>query len=674
MNRLTLSLALSFGLAGLAGCGVTDPNADPIVPSDAALYRFSDCADVKDYVADAWLETVVRARYGGWWGATLAEGDGASPPAAGDRGSDAPTDFSETNTQEEGVDEPDIVKTDGTHVYVVQSQRQELTIVQSWPVEDAEVVGRVAIEGYPMSMFLSGDRAVVFSQIWGWNEAGDTPYRDGYATRMTVIDVSDRGAPAIERTIDVDGWMSSARLVEDDLYVVLDSYAYVPNELWELTWSEDLELPEYDWEASDEEQEAIRHQAREILRPLVEEMVDDTDIDQILPKQYLGEPGQNELDVEGYIACRDVYHPEGTSEPGVLSVAHLDLGDDDGELSATGVMANGWTVYASQKNLYVAQSSWFWWWGWGDLDLDTHIHKFSLEGESSRYQGSGSVQGWLWNQFALSEFDGYLRVATTDIDWWWGTQEGDEEGGNNVFVLDERLRQVGEVTGFAKGEQIYASRFMGDEGYVVTFRQIDPLFTFDLSDPESPKLMGELEMPGFSSYLHPYGYGRLIGVGMDGDEEGRISGLSVNLFDVSDLKDPRRIDQIVVNSEEWSWSEALWNHHAFTLHRDVLNFPIYTWNHDQGFSGMLSVAVTEDSLTEIGRVGHAELVDDSECIYAFYDERETRECPDYYWYAAMRRSVVIEDNLFSISDYGIKVTDLNDPSTEITRVLFWPLD
>ena len=629
-------------------------------------------------MADAWLETVVRQRYGGGWYFDRAmSGDAEASPSAG--AADGPTDYSETNTQEAGVDEPDIVKTDGNFVYVLQQHRSELTIVQSWPVDTSEVVGRLEIEGHPMSMFLAGDRIAVFSHVWGNYdpEIGgvDTPYRDGYATRVTLIDVSDRSAPRVERTLDVDGWMTNARLLEDDLYLVFQAPSWVPSEIWELVWSKDLGLPEYDWEASEEEQEAIRAQAREILRPIVNEHVEDTDIDQLLPRQY-EQPAGDPMVSKPLLACDDVYHPEGMSDPSVLGMAHVDLGSADSEMTATGVMASGWTVYASQENLYVAQSSWWWWWGWGDLDMETHIHKFSLEGAESAYQGSGSVQGWLWQQFAMSEHEDHLRVATTDIDWWWGVAEGEEQGGNNVYVLDKEMAQVGAVEGFAPGEQVFAARFLGDEGYVVTFRQVDPLFTFDLSDPVNPKLMGELHMPGFSSYLHPYGDGRLIGVGMDGDDDGNIRGLAINLFDVSDLTEPTRIDQIVVNSDDWSWSEALWNHHAFTLHRDVLSLPIYTWDRQwsEGFSGMLSVAVSNDDLETVGRVSHADLVEDSECLWAWYDEWEDRSCPDDYWYAQMRRSVAIEDNLFSISDYGIKVTDLNDPSTVHARVLFFPLD
>ncbi len=656
-------------LAGLLACSTEeDPHDDPppaVETLSAALTRFDDCEDLGAYVADAWLETLIG--HGGYAYPAVDFGAEADDSAT-ERGT-GPSDYSQTNTQEEGVDEPDIVKTDGNHVYVLQQARPELTIVKSWPIEESAVLGRVAIDGYPMSMFLDGDRIAVFSQIWAeyderTGQREGSPYRDGFATRVTLVDITDRANPVVERTLDVDGWMTSARLLGDDLYLVMQTSAWLPYELWDEAWRVQEGLPPYPWNGGQAEQAAWRQLARARLRPVVERFVDETPIDQILPRQYQTLPGQD-ITPASLLGCADVYRPEGLSEPSVLTMSHLDLSADEGLLTATGLMANGWTVYASQSNLYVAQTSNWWWWGWGPIDATTHLHRFSLEGGDSTYRGSGQVDGWLWDQFAMSEHDGHLRVATTD--GWNETREP----GNNLFVLDGDLEVVGQVTGFARGESIYAARFMGDEGYVVTFRQIDPLFTFDLSDPTNPLLMGELEMPGFSSYLHPYGEDRLIGVGMDGDEEGRVFGLSINLFDVSDLTNPLRIDQVVVNSDDWTWSESLWNHLAFTMHRDVLSLPVYTWTNNKGFSGMLSVAVSENTLTELGRVGHADLVADSECLYTW--EYSDGSCPSDWWYASMRRSVVIEDNLFSISDYGVKITDLDDPSVEHARVLFHPL-
>ena len=191
--------------------------------------------------------------------------------------------------------------------------------------------------------------------------------------------------------------------------------------------------------------------------------------------------------------------------------------------SVASVMSGGDTVYASTDRLYVANHRWI------DSDdeeisgLTTHIHRFGMGGpEGPVYEASGSVEGFLLDQFAMSEHDGYLRVASTSAPPWW---RSDEEPDSRVDVLERNgreLRVVGSVGGLGRGERIYAVRFMGDVGYVVTFRETDPLYTIDLSDPHDPEVVGELKILGYSAYLHPIGDGLLLGVGQDADEEGRV--------------------------------------------------------------------------------------------------------------------------------------------------------
>lgn len=670
MRLLSAAPALAASAAALAlvACPPSIPEDVPVPPGIQYLIRFDSCPEMKDHVAEAWTENLVRSRYG-WYGGWLAE-DGAEG-APNDSGDEGPSDYSDTNVQEEGVDEPDLVKTDGDYIYV--AQRGELTIVDSWPPEDTAKVASLPLsDSEPFSMFLLEDRVLLYS--YAWNPFGDEGegWRSGYGTTMTLVDVSDRAAPVVLREVTVEGWFASARRIGDDVYTVVNAWMGLPWDLWDLVWDESLALPEMDWDADEATQEATRDEARAILAPIVEAWVDAMDAEDLLPRRVESVAGQ-EGGIEPLLGCTDLYQPVELTTPSVLAVVHLDMaaGSAGGDVTATGLMSDGWTVYASQENLYVAQSSWWWWWGWGDLSLTTQIHKFELAAGDTDYVGSGEVPGWVLNQFSMSEHDDYLRVATTDIDWWWGTeaQEGDEPA-NNVFVLEQRggnLVRVGDVTGIAPNEQIRSVRFAGDRAFVVTFEQIDPLFTLDLSNPYAPRLVGELEVPGFSSYLHPVGDDHLLAIGMDGTEDGQITGLSVSLFDVSDFEHPALADRWTMTSDDWSWSEALWDHHAFTYHRDVLSFPAYTWEGEEGFSGLVAIAVDIDglALSELGRVDHADLVGLSSCLYG-------DDCDDWYWYAWMRRSVVIEDNLYSLSDYGMKVNALLTPEQEIARVVFWP--
>ena len=529
-------------------------------------------------------------------------------------------------------------------------------------------------------MFLNGDEVVVATQVYE---------NDFNGTQYTFIDVSDRENPIETRTIQIEGYQADARMVDNDMYFVLNHWLDLPSEAWDIMWDDSLGLPEVDWNLTDEELEldmdTKREQARQILAPLIEDMVADWDVADLLP-QWKDSAGANTF--EPMYDCADLYRPSNVSQYNMLSLFHVDIEEDTTD--ATGLMSNGWTIYASQENLYVAQTSRWWWWGWGSMDLSTHIHKFELNPDSEpEYVASGSVDGWIYDQFAMSEYDGHLRVASTELDWWWGSNLDDEEVGSNVSILQDvgsgLLREVGSVTGIAPGEQIMACRMMGEKGYVVTFEQTDPLFTIDLANPLAPEVIGELHIPGFSTYLHPMDGDHLLAIGMAGLEDGTLTGMAVNIFDVSDFSTPLLKHQYEITNPDagWSWSEALWEHHAFTYHRDVLTIPAYRYDYTENsdgsfeydyFSGALSFDIdTDEGISMLGEVDHHPLVEESQCLYSLnYDYYEEDVCDDWAWYANVRRNVYIEDNLFSISNYGVRITDLNDPTTSIKDVLFYP--
>jgi uncharacterized secreted protein with C-terminal beta-propeller domain len=673
----TLSLTAPLVALALAACdpGVAQtPPAEDERPaaSGIELARFSGCEDLRSYVTDAWVETLVQSRYGYGYGLDSGAEDSAGSGDGG--GGDSPSDWSETNVQEEGVDEPDMVKTDGDFIYL--AQQGELTIVDSWPAEETHKVASLELDVDPFTMFLHEDRVVLFSYDWE-NAPFETGYGYSYGTKVHVIDVSDRADPQVLREMTFEGYYTNARMVGSDVYMVMNTWAWMPDELWELAWSDDAGLPDVDWNDPEFEQAAARTEARMILTPLVAARIAEIPEDE-LTMRFVDDGAGAAPTPEALLDCRDVYHPAEVSTPNLLSVVHFDVADGEsgGAPSGTGAMANGWTVYASQDNLYVSQTSWWWWWGWGDLDVNTRIHRFKLDGGETVYEASGEVDGWLLNQFSMSEYDGHLRAATTDITWWWGEDEPEEDPANHVYVLDaDTMGEVGHIGGIAPNEQVQSARFMGEKGYVVTYERIDPLFTIDLSEPADPQVVGELKIPGFSTYLHPYGDDHLLAVGWAGTDEGEITGFAVNLFDVSDFADPQLQQSIELDSDDWSWSQSLWDHHAFTLHRGVLNLPVYTWDYDEstgrydGFSGMWVIDATDvdSGIAELGKVDHEDLVAASDCLYG-----SSYECEEYYWYAWMKRSVVVEDKLFSISDYGIKVTQLDDPTDEVASVLFWP--
>jgi len=262
--------------------------------------------------------------------------------------------------------------------------------------------------------------------------------------------------------------------------------------------------------------------------------------------------------------------------PGYVVLSAVNI-TDDSKTQVEAVTASGHILYMSETALYLAA---------GNYEGNTIITKFSIDGMNIGYGGSGTVEGQLLNQFSMDEYNGNLRIATTS----WDNE-------NALYILDESLNVIGSVTGLAEDERIYSVRFMGDKGYIVTFRNIDPLFVFDLSDPENPKVTGELKIPGFSNYLHPVGEDLLLGIGADTreiyekDSKGnevvigtRQSGIKLSLFDVSDMGKPREITNYVIG-ENGSYSEAFYNHKAVMVDTtsEIVAFDAYitsgkNWN------------------------------------------------------------------------------------------------
>ncbi len=623
----------------------------PVRPSGnqaVALEKLTTCQEAHAYLIEAAVEMVLHYRYG----------NGGVVFAGGPEDVDAPRipdDYTTTNNQVAGVDELDIVKTNGTHLYALDYNRFHL--LRSWPAETTAEVGVVDVDSYGHGLFLDRDRVISVSQFWG--DESFAPYGSG-GTRFEILDISVPSRPTTLRTIDVEGFLVDSRLIDGHLYAVIWSQPELPYEIWELSGDPELPLPEMPANASAEVRDRILATARRILMPIVTDILIKVEIADLLPQHVDVHPENISVDPAPLLQCGDLFRPSEPSRLSVLSVFHLDVRADE-PISAVGLLADGWEVYASLDSVYVAKASDLWWWGWPEsenFDMTTAVHKFTLDPESDApvtYTASGEVDGWLLNQFSMSEFDDHLRIATTEVGWW-GFAEADEAA-NSVTILaddgDGRLVETGRIGGMGPGERIFAVRFMGPKGYVVTFEQIDPLFTLDLSDPTNPSVIGELEITGFSSYLHPIGDDWLLAVGQEADEEGRIIGLAVSIFDVREFDAPRLAHRYLIENEDdtWSWSESLHDHHAFTFHRGVLSIPVYIGGEER-FHGLIVLSVDpEDGIVELGRISHHDLA--GEGIYAW-----------------MRRSVYIEDFIYSLSTVGVKVNRLRNPEVEVARVPF----
>ena len=563
----------------------------------AGLVRFDDCDTLLDYLHEEYSARVGPWGFdrGGWFGpmpileveAAMADEEMAlaqpEMATAADTAGEAPStvalaaaapvegiDFSGTNVQEQGVDEADIVKTDGRRIFTLSSGR--LVVVDA---ASRSTVGSTAVaEGWGRELFIEGDSLLLITR-----STSDAP--DGSETVLQRIDVSG-GAPEIVETLNVQGNYISARSVGGTARVIL---RYDPQ------WNFPFVYPQSD--SAEDTAEAANRAA-----------VLNSTLDDWLPHYTVGSADSSTGSL--MVPCGDVHAPSVFSGFGVTTVISVPISGAFDPSSSTAVMAPGDTVYASTGSLYVATTRWVesgafndesaWEDAW--QQRRTSIHRFDISGAQAVYEASGEVLGVIHNQFSLSEHNGHLRVVTT-VGGPWG-----EDSDSQVRVLStdgDVLTEVGTVGDIGRGEQVQSVRFVGDVGYVVTFRQIDPFYTIDLSDPANPRILGELKIPGFSSYLHPISDTLVLGVGSDADPDGRVTGAKVSLFDVSDLSDPR---EVAVWTAPDGWNDVGWDHRAFLwwAPENLAVIPVTVWN---DWSGAVVLRVDDGTITEVGRVDHA---------------------------------------------------------------------
>jgi hypothetical protein len=645
MRRLVLFLAMAAlvgaTVATVDASGANGPRARAI---KMRLQQFPSCKRLVKYARH---HAPRELRYSS--GPVIAPG---TPPsftqtddsAGGGRGGEAtptaaptPGDSSQTNVQEAGVDEPDFVKSDGKTIFAIAGGRLNAIDARA---ATPKLVGSLELEAYAGDMLLSGKRLLVISyasapvEVLGAPTGGPQPARaaqaqgdpaiapgepgpsfPGYyrpATTITEVDVSEPAAMRVTRTETVDGSEVSARLNGSTARIVLTTPpAFI----------------DYG------EPTPLRARARGWL-----------------PRARFENKLTGRKRTRTITGCRHVRRPRVFAGLDVLTVLTIDMRKGLPAIDTDALMTDGQTVYASNDALYVATQRFL----PPPADpsqppppLTTAIHKFDIsDPEKTTYSGSGEAPGYVLGQFALSEFKGVLRVASTSSPVWWPGAPR-QEAESYVSTLKESggvLLPLGRVGGLGRGERITGVRFVEDAGFVVTFRQTDPLYTIDLSKPNDPTVAGELKLLGFSAYLHPVGDGLLLGVGQDATAEGRQLGTQLSLFDVSDLAKPQRLSQARVGGA--SSSEVEYDHHAFLYwgpeQLAVLPVAIYD-GRSNPFNGAIGFHVSRTKIEEVGRIVHDE---------------EQQYSP------GIRRSLVVGKRLFTISDLGAKASTLSSLADE----------
>jgi hypothetical protein len=700
MRRHELTLTLLTGACiGLAACG--DGCATPIPCDDypglcnqssynAALRPAADCDDMLGMLQQSAIETM-RAQVVAslesalspqWCGPSFPIYD-TQPVAMEDSGGGAQQ-YSTTNNQEVGVDEADFVKNDASTVYLLAGD--QFKILDVWPPEDTHELSSTTIEGRPHRLFVHGARALVYSDLERDDGAQSCAYGPWYACqpvrdlKITVLDIAVPAAPVVLREIHTGGSYVNARRLDNAVHTVV---AFVDpassGGSFLQTWPTDFDpCFKSTGEILDTFYALFLENRRQILERGLSAWMPE-----LVDRVHLA--GAVETRDSPLAACQDFYAPNLPGGSQVISVLSLDLDDDATALRATSIAGQRGTVYASRNNLYLATAHAYVDNGpWFDLDgVDREVsmvHRFALDPDPvrARYTASGTVPGRLLNQFALGEYEGFLRLATT-------TGQVFNDATNAVYVLepvDGRLDIVGQVTDLAPSEDIRSARFLGERGFVVTFKKTDPLFTLDLSDPRHPRVAGELHIPGFSTYLHPMDANHLLTIGFDAQDEGEFAwfqGLQLQIFDVGDLAHPTLTHKTVIGTRGSS-SEASANHLAFTYFapKDLLALPMVICDDGAGgsdyganmsFAGLMVYDVTVDAgFAEHGRVDHPIVDDgtgygaDSSC-WSWWENPQT----------SVKRSIVMDDYVLSLSNQRLKINHLDNLGQDLVDLAIPPL-
>ena len=570
--------------------------------------------------------------------------------------------YSTTNIQVEGVDEADIIKSDGKYIYVVSGKN--IVIIDAFPADSMKVMSNISLESYPIDMFVNEDKLIVFSNSYSNNQE----------TNAFVYDITNRSSPEFESVLRISGNYLSSRMIDDNVYLIANQYAY----------SDNIVLPMFAVDGIREEiaPKDIRYfpyqdtgytftnilafnintgdyQTQNYLTGssytvyVSEDNIYLTYTKQISEQSYFEEmvekviipilPAKEADKIEEIMNSDEEYYEKSSKVYLVMQDYSDSLrGSEKGEFDSK--------LQEEMQDFYT------------DLQKKsekTVVHKISIDNLEIDYVANGEVPGHLLNQFSMDEHEGYFRIATTT-----GNQWGSGSSLNHMFVLDEDMEIVGSVEDLAKGESIYSVRFIEDRAYMVTFRQVDPLFVVDISNPKEPKVLGELKVTGFSSYLHPYDENHIIGIGKEASEEGRVQGLKIALFDVTDISNPIEKAKYEIK-EQWSDSNALYDHKAFLFdkEKELLVLPVtYSepseeiieqwgryWNYNY-WQGAFVFNINENEISLRGKIDHAK-----------------NESESYYYNYAVQRSLYMDEVLYTISPKMVKANNL-DTLEEINSV------
>ena len=727
---LILAVALSFSVLEKRSSDLKRvlENAGVSIGSRSINDQLANQSEIKEFNSYAELEEFLEnrsgdeyARYGGAFGMDMME-DGISvamPEMALERSAEAgaaekSADFSRTNVQVEGVDEADIIKTDGEYIYALSNTN--LFLVKAYPADQAEVVSKIEFADRPQNIYISGDKLVVFGQNQQIHAEDyyqmfrrQSPY-----SFFKVFDISDKKNPRQLKNLDFEGSYTNSRMIGDYVYFLTTTHANY--------YDDEIPVPR------------ILEEGKEIYDYSAEK----SSCSECPAVYYVDIPGQG---------------------ANFVNVSAINISDTNKKVSSqVYLLPHSQNLYVSESNLYLTYTKYI---SEYELAMDvmteivvpqlsarnqekiraiqgaenfvlspaekqakifaiiqryieslppkeqtaleeevkkrmarlyediskelekTVIHRIGIDKDELVYRGFGQVTGTVLNQFSMDENDGYFRIATTKSRTFSSFIDSDnfeQESYNNLYVLDNNMNIAGSLEGLAKDERIYSVRFMQNRAYMVTFKQIDPLFVIDLKDPNKPRVLGELKIPGFSNYLHPYNENLLFGLGKETstNEFGgfKVEGLKLSLFNVSDVANPQEVDKYVFKNASSS-SIALNDHKAFLFSKEksLLSIPLTTYEN-------VPIPLTEESIEGIS-VSPRRRIPSSKYFRgaaAFHvdengfqlkgliehdrtDDQRLSWCGGDCYTSTVKRSLYIDDVLYTFSDNYLKMNKIGNLQT-----------
>jgi len=585
--------------------------------------------------------------------------------------------YSTTNNQVSGVDEGDIMKTDGSYIYTVTGNT--VFIIKAYPGEDAEIVSTIKFKSQPQGLFINGDKLAVYGNFYDLDYFKEIDFvpKQGM-TFFNIYDLSDKENPELVKEYKFEGNYFESRMTGDYVYFITTTGAeyrtpYPTPLIVDGTVKSSIPIDRvYYYPIPYQSVEFANIHAVDLANPDQE----------VNSKSIAVEASQNMYMSENniYITYTEYINEWELRNKIVVDLLDDELTDsdkaliekiketDDAVLSQQEKESKILQIVQSYVN-YMTDTKQQAFNDQVDEELQkkldeyeymeyTIINKVSVDKGDIEIAANGKVPGHVNNQFSMDEYKNILRIATTISQRWtyFKSESQSTESTNNIFTLDSDLKIMDSLKNIAKGEQIYSTRFMGNRLYMVTFRQVDPFFVFDLSDPSNIKELGKLKIPGFSRYLHPYDDNTIIGIGRDASATGRQEGLKISLFDVTDVENPKEIAKFVTE-EQYAQSTAEYEHKAFLFSKanNLLVIPAYSYNYDRcwgegctntgstGYNGAFVFKITKTEITLRGLIDHSQGSND-------------------YYSPAVERSLYIQDLLYTKSPSLLRINKIDDLS------------